>query len=282
MSEAATARRFVPGTQIEIVRDVPLGRFKHALFDFDGTISLLREGWQAIMAPVMLEMICGDSTPTGAIREDVERFIDETTGIQTLIQMQGLVDMVRKYGHVPPGRMLDAAGYKAVYNHRLMGPVNERLSRLAAGTLRRDDSVVLGSPEFLEGLAARGLAMYIFSGTDQDDVRNEAARLGTADYFREIWGALPSIEEFSKEKVLKQIIATHNLHGAEVLIVGDGPVEIRNAKENGCVALGVASNETLGHGWDEVKRRRLISAGADLVVPDFGECSDLLAYLFPA
>ncbi len=277
----ASARRFVPGADIEIVRDVPVGRFKHALFDFDGTISLLREGWQGIMAPVMLEMICGDTEPTQGIHDDVERFIDETTGIQTLIQMQGLVEMVRKYGRVPEDRTLDAAGYKAVYNERLMGPVNDRLSRLAAGTLRREDSVVLGSPEFLEGLAARGLAMYIFSGTDRDDVRNEAACLGVADHFREIWGALPSLEEYSKEKVLKQIIATHNLHGAEVLIVGDGPVEIRNAKENGCVALAVASNETQGHGWDETKRRRLINAGADLIVPDFGECEALLDYLFP-
>ncbi len=281
MSEATAARRFVPGTGIEIVRDVTLGRFKHALFDFDGTISLLREGWQEIMTPVMLEMICGESVPTQAIREDVERFIDETTGIQTLIQMQGLVEMVRKYGRVPGQRILDASGYKAVYNERLMIPVNERLARLAAGTLKREDSVVLGSPEFLDGLAARDLAMHIFSGTDQDDVRNEAARLGVADYFREIWGALPSIEEYSKEKVLKQIIATHGLHGAEVLIVGDGPVEIRNAKENGCVALGVASNETLGHGWDETKRRRIIAAGADLIVADFGECAALLGYLFP-
>ncbi|MDR3173994.1 MAG: hypothetical protein LBU19_07080, partial [Treponema sp.] len=37
---------------IEVVRrEVPRGRFRFAIFDFDGTISLIREGWQQIMIP---------------------------------------------------------------------------------------------------------------------------------------------------------------------------------------------------------------------------------------
>ena len=66
------------------------------------------------------------------------------------------------------------------------------------------------------------------------------------------------------------------------LSVGDGPVEIRNAHENGCIALGVASNEVEGHGWDEEKRERLIKAGADIMIPDFSEYDALVEYLFPA
>ena len=27
------------------------GRFRHVLFDFDGTISVIREGWERVMAP---------------------------------------------------------------------------------------------------------------------------------------------------------------------------------------------------------------------------------------
>jgi phosphoglycolate phosphatase len=95
------------------------------------------------------------------------------------------------------------------------------------------------------------------------------------------WCAVRSIEEYSKEKVLKEIIATHRLHGIEVMVVGDGPVEIRNGKENGCIAVGVASDEVVGHGWDEHKRERLIRAGADIMIPDFGEGQALLDYLLP-
>ncbi|HPO31061.1 MAG TPA: hypothetical protein PKX28_07460, partial [Candidatus Hydrogenedentes bacterium] len=58
-------RNFLPGTEIEIINsNVSLGQIRHALFDFDGTISLLREGWQHIMGPVCVEMIAGDTEPT--------------------------------------------------------------------------------------------------------------------------------------------------------------------------------------------------------------------------
>lgn len=273
------SRTFVPNTQIEVVRPAALGRIKHVLFDFDGTISLLREGWQEIMGPVCVEMICGETAPDAAVHAAVQQMIDETTGIQTIFQMERLVDMVRSFGRVPAEAILDAAAYKQVYNERLMVPVRERLARLASGVLPRESAMVRGAEDFLRGLQPRVQDMYVFSGTDREDVRNEAAKLGVAGYFSEIWGALPSIEEYSKEKVIRELIAQHKLHGTEVLAVGDGPVELRNVKEHGGIALGVASDERNG-GWDESKRARLIKAGADLLVPDFAEAEALIAHLF--
>lgn len=273
-------RNFLPGTQIEIINEVERGRFKHVLFDFDGTISLLREGWQGIMGPVCVEMICGMHEPTPEIIREVEEMIDETTGIQTIFQMERLVEMVRAHGLVPEDQIKDAAGYKEVYNDRLMVPVRERLAKLQQGALTLEQATVRGACEFLRLMAAKGVAMYVFSGTDRDDVRNEAAVVGVADYFQEIWGAIPSVEEYSKEKVIREIIAAHKLHGTEVLAIGDGPVELRNVKEHGGVALGIASDEQNGHGWDMHKRARLIRAGADILVPDFGEAEALVNYLF--
>ncbi|HNR35269.1 MAG TPA: HAD hydrolase-like protein [Candidatus Hydrogenedentes bacterium] len=274
-------RNYLPGTQIEIINEVERGRLKHALFDFDGTISLLREGWQNIMAPVMIEMICGKTTPTQDIIDEVHRVIDETTGIQTIFQMQKLVEMVRAHGLVPEEEILDPYGYKDIYNERLMVPVNERIAQLESGAMTVEQATLRGALDFVRMLRDKGVRLYVFSGTDREDVRNEAAKVGAAPYFDEIWGAVRSIEEYSKEKVLKEIIAAHQLHGTEVMTVGDGPVEIRNGKENGCIAIGVASNEVAGHGWDEHKRERLIRAGADILIPDFAEGSALLNYLFP-
>lgn len=274
------SRNFLPGTQIEIINEAEVGRIKHVLFDFDGTISLLREGWQHIMGPVCVEMICGDTPPTDAIRAAVEQMIDDTTGIQTIFQMERLVEMVQAHGLVPEQSIKTPAEYKAIYNDRLMVPVRERLARLASGALGTHDSTVRGAERFLRLLQGRGAHMYVFSGTDRDDVRNEAAQLGVASYFEEIWGALPSVEEYSKEKVIREIIAQHDLHGAEVLAIGDGPVELRNVKEHGGIALGIASDEVAGEGWDETKRARLIKAGADILVPDFNEAEKLVAYLF--
>ena len=261
--------------------DVPRGQFKHVLFDFDGTISLLREGWQGIMGPVCVEMICGDTEPTDEVRRAVDSMIDETTGIQTIFQMERLQEMVRDFGLVPEEKILEPVQYKEVYNDRLMVPVRERLARLASGELTLEEATVPGALRFLELLSAKGVSMYVFSGTDRDDVRNECAQVGAAKYFQEIWGAIPSVEEYSKEKVIRDIIAEHDLHGTEVLAIGDGPVELRNVKEHGGVALGICSDEVRRQGWDESKRTRLLHAGADLLAPDFSDAEQLVAYLFP-
>ena len=275
-------RDYLPGTQIEIINTVERGRLKHLLFDFDGTISLLREGWQGIMAPVCVEMICGDSSPTPPIEAEVADMIDETTGIQTILQMERLVEMVRAHGLVPEDRVLDAQGYKQIYNDRLMVPVRERIALLESGQRTVEEVTVRGALTFLKLLSEKDVTMYVFSGTDRADVRNESSKVGAAPYFKEIWGALTSIAEYSKEKVIKDIMAQHHLHGTEVLAVGDGPVELRNVKEQGGIALGVASDEKRGYGWDEPKRERLIRAGADILVPDFQEAQALVDYLFPA
>lgn len=273
-------RSFLPGTQIEIVNEPPRGRVKHILFDFDGTVSLLREGWQRIMAPVMVEMICGDHPHTPEIEQEVHEVIEETTGIQTILQMETLVGMVRVHGLVPEERILDAHGYKQIYNDRLMVPVRERIARLDAGELTLEDVTVRGALGFLKMLSHMPVEMYVFSGTDQDDVRNEAGKVCAAPFFKEIWGAMRTIEEYSKEKVIRDIMEKHHLHGPEVMAVGDGPVELRNVKDAGGIALGVASDEVAGHGWNEDKRKRLIRAGADILVPDFSEGGALIEYLF--
>jgi len=272
---------YLPGTQIEIVNEVERGKIKHVLFDFDGTISTLREGWQRIMAPVCVEMICGDTEPTQAIREEVNVMIDETTGIQTIFQMQRLQEMVRAHGLVPEDKILEPVDYKKVYNDRLMEPVRARIGQLDSGEKTIEDYTVRGALHFLELISKQDVSMYVFSGTDRDDVRNEAARLGAAPYFKEIWGALPSVEEYSKEKIIRDIIAEHHLEGPQVLAIGDGPVELRNVKEAGGIALGIASDEVHGKGWDMSKRPRLLRAGADILIPDFLEADILIEYLFP-
>ena len=80
---------------------------KHAIFDHDGTISTLREGWELIMAPMMIKAILGDKFHEAdealyhKIESRVRDFIDKTTGIQTLMQMKILLDVIREFGCVP-------------------------------------------------------------------------------------------------------------------------------------------------------------------------------------
>ena len=272
---------YLPGTQIEIVNEVERGRLRYGLFDFDGTVSILREGWQEIMGPVCVEMICGDTAPTPEIENEVKVMIDETTGIQTILQMERLVEMIRERGLVPEDQILDAKGYKQVYLDRLMVPVRARIAKLVSGETPVEQVTVRGVMDFLDALKAKELIMYVFSGTDRDDVRNEAGKVGAAKYFEYIYGALASFEEYSKEQVIRDLLAEHDLHGSEVMAVGDGPVELKNIKAVGGIAIGVASDEKRGFGWDQEKRERLRAAGADILIPDFAEAQALVEYLYP-
>jgi phosphoglycolate phosphatase-like HAD superfamily hydrolase len=105
--------------------------------------------------------------------------------------------------------------------------------------------------------------------------------LGLTDFFAgRIYGALDEREAHSKERIIQRILDEHHLFGDELLVVGDGPVEIRAARGRGAIALGVASNEVTRSGWNEHKIVRLSKASADLLIPDFSHSNELLKLLF--
>jgi len=66
---------------------------------------------------------------------------------------------------------------------------------------------------------------------------------------------------------------------AGLVTFGDGPVEIRETRKRGGLAVGVASDEVRRYGANLSKRPRLIRAGADLVIPDFSQMNCLLQLL---
>jgi hypothetical protein len=79
--------------------------------------------------------------------------------------------------------------------------------------------------------------------------------------------------------IVERILAENNLHGPELMVVGDGFVEIENGKAAGGLALGIASDEARPGALDPWKRNRLIEAGADFIAPDFTDWAVLLEYL---
>jgi len=263
---------------LEVLRpDVQLGAIRHALFDFDGTLSLVRQGWEGIMAPLMLEMICAGAAPLAAIQREVEEYIDRSTGILTIEQMAWLAEAVRRHGLAP--RVGAAREYKRLYTERLLVPVRRRLQRLAAGELSSDDLMVPGARCFVERLHLEGVTLYLVSGTDHEQVCNEATALGLAPYFGgRIYGALDTAAH-TKERIITRILSDNGLQGPELLVVGDGRVEMQQARAQGAVALGVASAEVSRSGWEARKRERLIQAGADLLVPDLGHGRELAELL---
>src|ERR1700694_2696946 len=90
--------------EIEIIRpDLPRGRFRGVLFDFDGTLSLIREGWPQVMIPMMVSALreTGTAETDAELTASVEEFVMQLNGRQTIYQMMHLVDEVRKRGGTP-------------------------------------------------------------------------------------------------------------------------------------------------------------------------------------
>ncbi len=253
---------------------VALGRVRHALFDFDGTLSVIRRGWENVMIPLMVEMITdGHPTPPGLETEVID-YVDRSTGILTIKQMEWLADAVRRVGLASEPKT--AHEYKRFYNEQLLGPVRERLADLDGSQAARDTLSIAGSRQFLEALRDRGVMLYLASGTDHIYVAEEAAALGVTAFFgRHIYGAKDDAVAMSKAQVIQKIIEENDLHGEELLVIGDGPVEIRNGKAHDAVTLGVAADEDQRQGLNPHKRERVISAGADLVVTDFLHYAEL-------
>lgn len=255
--------------------DAELGQVRFALFDFDGTISVIRRGWEEVMIPLMLEMISGDQPITPEMETEVVDFVDKSTGIMCIKQMRWLAEAVRRYGLNP--NPLTAAEYKQLYNERLMVCVTERIAQMDGN---QDALMIEGARPLLQGLVDRGVTLFLASGTDHEFVVQETAVLGVEQFFQpHVYGAIDDDETTSKEYIIANIIQENNLHGSELLVVGDGPVEIRQGKLNGAVTLGIAADEAQRSGLDPRKRQRLLTAEADLIVTDFNEYEALLNLL---
>jgi len=288
LAEDVRRSRYWEDSEIEVANpQVELGQIRHAIFDHDGTISTLRQGWEQIMEPVMVRSILGPQYLEAPeelyhrVLEQVRDYIDQSTGIETIVQMETLVEMVRKFGLVPADQVLDAMGYKAIYNQALLDMVNARLAKLERGELDPGDYTIKGAVCFLRALAGRGGKLYLASGTDHDNVVHEAGTLGYADLFEgRIYGWAGQGTGSAKKMVIERIIREHNLKGAQLACIGDGPVELRLCKRVDGVAVGVASDEVRRYGLSAVKRNRLIKAGADLLTGDFSQYARLEALLF--
>ena len=267
-------------TPIEIIRPRdPTARINHILFDFDGTLSLIRRGWQDVMISHMVEVLT--DTPAGPMTGDlwgyVREYVYDLTGKQTVYQMIRLAEEVAKRG----GEPRDPLEYKWEYLRRLWERIRERVEGLKAGTIPREEMVVAGTYDLLDALKSRRLSLYLASGTDEMYVKDEAGALGLEPYFGErMYGAIDDYKKFSKAIVIRRILETNRIEGRRLAAFGDGYVEIENAKQVGGTAIGVAADEEGRLGIDEWKRDRLLSVGADVIVGDYHDVTGIVEYLF--
>jgi phosphoglycolate phosphatase-like HAD superfamily hydrolase len=248
------------------------------IFDFDGTISLVRSGWMDVMLPMMIELLLDLKTGESEeqLRAVVEDFVWRLTGKQTVYQMIELAGQIAKRG----GQPLDPLVYKKMYLDRLHDRIRHRLDELRHAKVSPEKYLVPGARELVVALRNRGLTLYLASGTDQEYMREEARLLDIAPYFEGVYGALDDYKSFSKKVLIRRLLNAPGVRGDQFLGFGDGYVEIENIKEVGGVAVGVATAEPECQVVDEWKRQRLAGVGADFIVPNFLCRDQLLHTLF--
>jgi phosphoglycolate phosphatase len=264
-----------PRSEIEVLRkDFARGQFKAVLFDFDGTLSLIRRNWPQVMIPMMVDVLAeaGAPEPRDELFAHVEEFVMRLNGRQTIYQMIQLCDEVKARGGTP----LDPLEYKRRYHDLLSAQIRDRLEGLASGAIRPEELTVPQSHRLLRRLRERGLELYLASGTDRNYVLQEARALEVDEFFGpHIYGALDDYKNFSKKMIIDRIIEDSGVAGHQLLGFGDGFVEIEEVHGVGGVAVGVASNEESREGINDWKRNRLIRAGADIIIGDY-RCQDRL------
>jgi phosphoglycolate phosphatase len=257
----------------------PRPEISHVLFDFDGTLSLIRQGWPEVMVPMFVDALprlAGetDEQVGQLVLDDIMRL----NGKQTIYQMIQLAERIKERG----GEPREPLWYKHEYLRRLEAHIGARTAGLKSGVMTAEQHLVHGARPLLKHLRDRGLQMYLASGTDESAVKQEASLLGlTSDFGSNIYGALDDYKQFSKKMIIDRILTEHGITGRQLLSFGDGYVEIENTKQVGGLAVAVASDEANnGSGKvDEWKRRRLLGVGADAVIPDFRDAIAFVDYL---
>ncbi len=262
---------------LEIIHAIPAARARIAVFDFDGSLSLIRAGWFPLMKRMMVEGLTalGTGESEADLAAEVEDYIWRFTGQDTICQMIAFTEAIRRRG----GRPLDAAVYKQRFLDRLYRVTNLRMEEIRGGG-PPDRHLVPGTRRLLETLRARGMRLYLASGTDEPALLEEAALLDIARYFEGIHGARDNSGGFTKRALLERLIAQPGMEGERLVGFGDGPVETEEIKRAGGIAVGLATDEPECRVVNEWKRARLIASGADYIVPHYGCHDELMEVLF--
>lgn len=244
-----------------------LKRFRVIVFDFDGTLSLLREDWPRIM----ISQMCAELTRQGSTEDPqelykrVEHAIMGLNGKPTFVQMQWLVEQVELISGKPETTQV----YRERYLEELLAGVQPRRDAISSGKVTPETWQVPGAGAFLKYLQEQGLKLVLASGSDRDAVELESELLQVRSFFgNELHAPFQGDPTFTKRGVIESLIQ-QGFKGPEILGFGDGVVETQEVKRVGGVTIGVASNQENPLTINEWKKSQLMEAGAEAIIPNY-------------
>ncbi|MEI8196906.1 MAG: HAD family hydrolase [Phycisphaerae bacterium] len=234
------------------------------MFDFDGTIGMVRAGWMPLMLDMMMETLGTLGPDPIPLRAEAEEYVARLTGRDTYFQMAAFAEHVDRLG----GSARTGREYKEAFMAWMEGARQQRLASLVDGSIAAEALMIPGSKGILLALAAAGIPAYLASGSDHDSIVMECGLLGVRDLFRSIHGSAPG--QPTKGELLRQLVDS-GIEPDQIMTFGDGRAEIEETAMIGGVAVGVASDEPECVGVDQKKRRWVIEAGAHYVIPNYLE-----------
>ncbi|MBM4412447.1 MAG: hypothetical protein FJ040_03230 [Chloroflexi bacterium] len=259
---------------IEILR-APTHKFTLAAVDFDGTMSLIRIGWQHVMHGVMKAALQNFHPNPDHIDSDIRTYIAHSTGQPSIIQMAWVDEQVLLYG----GPHRGAQYYLDQFSNAMKHQIDARIAAITNHTTA-DELMISGARQLLQQLAQRNIRIALVSGTEHHHLVRESAALRIDTYFDAgIFGPGAHAPGFTKHDAIAHLIAHYDVAPGALISIGDGPVEIKAGKALGGYALAVASDEH-GGGLDSDKRKHLLDAGADAVIANFRHIDAISQALF--
>ena len=257
-------------TDFHVAENLRLGdTVRVAFFDFDGTLSLLRDGWQQVMFDMMVDAL--RQTPgfegEAQAKEIIQDIIWRLTGRPTIEQMRELVNWIVRWG----GNPRPADYYKDLFHHRLDQHIRQRIDRIHSNPASADDFLVPGVRLLLCELQKLNITCYLASGGEHLRVVEEVALLGLADFFDgRVQGVRNDSERPPKVQVLERLTKDGIIDGRSFWGFGDSTDDMATIKSFQGTAIGIAN----GAEW----RERLFQAGADIVIPDYSNLDVLAAF----
>lgn len=264
-------------SEIEIVRSqFPKRSLRAAVFDFDGTLSLIVEGWQKLLLEMFLEYLRPLPGGESVSVERLKEIIDFNTGKQTIAQAISLAEEVAKFGGSP----FAPQTYLVEYLERLEKLTAPRIAALERGE-GKEKHLVPGAIGCLEMLRSHGIIIALISGSPDTVVKYCVELFGLKEFFEGgIFGTIEGHNDFTKAALIDRFLKEHGFKGEELVGFGDGYTETHDVHRVGGLAVGVALDEEKRYGIDHQRRVRLIEAGADWIISDYMYPELLEARLF--
>lgn len=248
--------------------------FRVAVVDFDGTVSLIREGWAREMADVGVAALV--RPVPGEVVSEIEEQMLRLSGRPSLVQMTKLAGMIAAWGVTPPSPQ----ALHDEFLKRLFAKIDGRKRALADGSAPPEAWAVPGTHDLLRALRDRGTALYLVSGTEYGDVIEEMSLLKLEEFFGpRVYAPKPGETTFHKRAAIATILRDERATGDDLLGFGDGYSETVEVLAAGGVAVGVASVEVGQTGPCPRKSALLREWGADPIVADYRDAVGLVARL---